>query len=291
MSSVTGSEVAINAFIDQIRPIFDYILVVTACSTCLFTLFLNVLAICVALTLGVLTDLNSVKAIFDPFSQVSKSVYITTSAFTLYPLLLYHSILLTRLFSLYPVASTPSFTLVKVFAFAFCSNALELQSLWVSSMLLSKSQITSMTLVQNQGALWYRNPKMTAEWTMQMADNLYSVSFFLYNLHVRTSSIRSVGGLSERIWQIFYVSVANLVFPLLFNIAQIILITTDRSAYIGTLLFLINHFVTVIGVLCAAVWFSTSEWVRGRKEALVDAADFARWGGDKFQAANDIGGV
>ncbi|KAI6032517.1 hypothetical protein EDC04DRAFT_2898114 [Pisolithus marmoratus] len=339
MSSVTGPEVAINAFIDQIRPCFDYILAGTACSASLFTLLivllgfstkesrrrlvfqLNVLAICVALTLGILTGLTSGKAIVDPFNQVSKSVYITAIVFALYPPLLYDSILLTRLFALYPIASTPSLTLVKIFAFPFCIKCARVVvlSLWLNDYI--KSGLNTQSLVQNQVASWYRNPNITAEWTMQMVDNSYSVSFFLYNLHVRTSSIRRVGGISERIRQIFYISVANFVFPLLFNIAQIILITTDRSPYTGALLLLINNFVTVIGVLCATLWFSGSEWVRGHKESLsddpfslnpssgrvngagrrsenevvvigrsvtLDRADFARWGGDKFRAASNI---
>ncbi|KAI6032521.1 hypothetical protein EDC04DRAFT_3142408 [Pisolithus marmoratus] len=66
------------------------------------------------------------------------------------------------------------------------------------------------------------------------------------------------------------------------------MITTDRSPYTATLLLLIDNFFTVIGVLCATLWFSASEWVRDRKETLADGADFARWGGDKFQAASNI---
>ncbi|KAI6032519.1 hypothetical protein EDC04DRAFT_3142407 [Pisolithus marmoratus] len=342
MSSITGSETTINAFVDQIRPCLGFILAGTACSACLFTLLiillgfstkesrrhlvfrLNVFAICVALTLGIFTCLTSGKAIVDPFNQVSKSVYMTGIVFAVYPPLLYDSILSSRLFALYPVASTPSLTLVKVFAFPFCIKCARVVAvtLWLKGYI--KTGITTLTLVQpeNPGAIWYRNPNSTTEWTMQIMDNLYSVSFFLYNLHIRTSSVRRAGGISERIRQIFYISVANFVFPLLFNIALIVLVTADRSAYAGTLLVLINNFVTVIGVLCATLWFSGSEWVRGHKESLsddmfspnpnsgrangvgkrsenkitviggrsvtLDRADFARRGSDKFQAASSI---
>ncbi|KAI6038867.1 hypothetical protein EDC04DRAFT_1843295 [Pisolithus marmoratus] len=339
MSSITSPEAVINEFTDEIRPSLDYVLASTACSACLFTLLvvlfgfstkesrrrvvfqLNVFAICVALTLGILTGLNSGKAIVDPFNPVSTGVYITAVVFALYPPLLYDSILLARLFALYPVASTPSFILVKIFAFPFCIKCARVVviALWLNDYI--EPGLTTQALVQNQSANWYRNPRMTAEWTMQMADNLYSVSFFLYNLHVRTSSIR-IGGISERIRQIFYISVANFVFPLLFNIVQIILITTDRSPHTGALVLLINNFLAVVGVLCATLWFSGSEWVRSRKEPssddpfplspspcringtdrkceneivvigrrsiTLDTADFARWGGDKFQAATNI---
>ncbi|KAI6032518.1 hypothetical protein EDC04DRAFT_2708828 [Pisolithus marmoratus] len=150
---------------------------------------LNVFVICVALTLGILTGLNSEKAIVDLFNQVSTGVYITAVVFDLYPPLLYDSILLARPFALYPVASTPSFTPVKIFAFPFCIKCARVVviALWLNDYI--KPGLTTQAFVQNQGAKWYRNPRMTAEWTMQMADNLYSVSFFLYNRHVRTSSI------------------------------------------------------------------------------------------------------
>ncbi|KAI6113622.1 hypothetical protein EDD16DRAFT_1709492 [Pisolithus croceorrhizus] len=288
MSSVTGPEVVISEFIDEIRPCFDYTLANTSCSACLFTLLvvllgfstkesrrrvvfqLNVLAICVALTLGILTGLTSGKAVVEPFDQVSTSVYIAAIVFALYPPLLYDSILLTRLFALYPVTSTSSLTLVKIFTFPFCVKCARVVVLTLFLNDYVKSGFTTQALVQNQEASWYRNPKITAEWTMQIADNLYSVSFFLYNLRIRTSLIQRVGGVSERIRQIFYISAANFVFPLIFNVAQIIFITTDRSPYTGALLLLINNYVAVIGVIFATLWFSGSEWVRSHKESLAD---------------------
>ncbi|KAI6102439.1 hypothetical protein EDD16DRAFT_361203 [Pisolithus croceorrhizus] len=341
MSSVTGPETAVNEFIDEIRPCFDYTLVVTACCACMFTLLivllgfstkesrrrmvfqLNVFAICVALTLGILTGVTSGKAVVDPFNQVSTSVYVASIVFALYPPLLYDSILLTRLFALYPVTSTPSLTLVKIFAFPFCVKCARVVVLTLFLDDYVKSGFTTQALVQNQEATWYRNPKIIAEWTMQIADNLYSVSFFLHNLRIRTSLIqRAVGNVSERIRQIFYISAANFVFPLIFNIAQIIFITTDQSPYTGAILLLINNYVTVIGVIFATLWFSGSEWVRSHKEFLaddmfslssnprkvdgadrksedeiivigrrpvtLDAADFACSGGDGSRATGDI---
>ncbi|KAI5985079.1 hypothetical protein EDD15DRAFT_2374579 [Pisolithus albus] len=341
MASVTGSEVAIDEFISEIRPCFDYILAGTACSASLFTLLmvllgfstkesrrrvvfqLNILAICVALTLGVLSGMTSGKAVVDPFNQVSTSVYIAAIVFALYPPLLYDSILLTRLFALYPVSTTPLSTLVKIFVFPFCVKCARVVVLTLFLNDYVNSGFTTQALVQNQEASWYRNPKIIAEWTMQIADNSYSVSFFLYNLRIRASLIqRAAGGVSERIRQIFYISAANFIFPLIFNIAQIIFITTDRSPYTGALLLLINNYVTVIGVIFATLWFSGSEWVRSHKESstddmfllnqnsgradgagrksdneviligrspvTLDSADFAHWGRDRFPTTGDM---
>ncbi|KAI6045884.1 hypothetical protein EDC04DRAFT_2888471 [Pisolithus marmoratus] len=264
MSSVTGSEVAIDTFIDEIRPSFNYIVADAACSGCLFTLLV--------VLLGFSTKESRRRLVFQlNWEGNSRPVQSGVNE----SLLLLLSSLSTRRY-------------LKIFAFPFCIKCARVAvlALWFNDYVKFGSTIQA--LVQNQGAIWYRNRNMTAEWTMQTADNLYSVSFFLYNLHVRTSSIRSVSGISERIRQIFYISAANFVFPLLFNIAQIILITADRSPYTGSLVLLINNFVTVIGILCATLWLSGSEWVRGHKEALADAEDFARWGGDRFHAASDV---
>lgn len=285
MSSVTGSESTINAFVDAIHPSFDYLLSCTAFSACLFTLLvvlfafstkesrrrvvfrLNVFAICLTLILGILTGLSNGKAITDPFDQVSKNVYIATAAFAVIPPLLYDSILLSRLFALYPVSSTPPATLLKIFAFPFCVKCARIVVISVGLSNYVRSGLNTSSLVQDQLATWFRNPMPIAEWSMQVADNLYSVSLFLYNLHVRTAPVhRTASGIADRIRQIFYISVANFVFPLVFNIAQIVSVTTDHSPTTGAVLVLINNYVTVMGVLCATLWFSGTEWVRAHNQ-------------------------
>ncbi|KAI6146226.1 hypothetical protein BKA82DRAFT_761960 [Pisolithus tinctorius] len=70
------------------------------------------------------------------------------------------------------------------------------------------------------------------------------------------------------IHQIFYVSATNFVFPLTFSIVLIIFITTTQFLVTCRLLLLINNYITVMGVLCATVWFSRFEWVRARNEPL-----------------------
>ncbi|KAI6154174.1 hypothetical protein BKA82DRAFT_4098375 [Pisolithus tinctorius] len=288
MSSVAGSETIINDFIAAIHPNFDYVLTDTAFSACLFTLLivlfafstkesrrrlvfrLNVLAICVALALGIFSSLVSGRAIIDPFNQVSKGVYIASIVFAVFPPVLYDSILLTRLFALYPISNTPRTTLIKIFAFPFCVKCARVIVLSFGVNDYVSSALNTTGLEQEEAAAWFRNPFMVSEWTMQIADNLYSVSFFLYNLHARTSSVKRAGGVAERIRQIFYISLANFVFPLIFNIAQIICITTDRNPTTGVMLLTMNNYITVMGVLCATLWFSGTEWVRACNESLSD---------------------
>ncbi|KAI6148155.1 hypothetical protein BKA82DRAFT_35363 [Pisolithus tinctorius] len=242
MSSVTGLETTLNGFVDEIRQNFNYVLAGIACSSRLFTLLvwllgfsskesrrrvvfqLNVLVIviCVALTLGILVGLTSEKAIIDGYNQVSKSVYIAAITFALYPPLLSDSILLIRL-----LRSTLSLARLQSPQSA-ADGAFYRPSSWTN---LSNLGLTTQALVQNQEAAWYRYPKIIAEWAMEII-----LCQYLPKQPPCTHVIDKKGDLSEDIRQILYISVANFVFPLMFNIAQIILIMADRSPNAGVLL-------------------------------------------------------
>ncbi|KAI5998186.1 hypothetical protein EDD15DRAFT_301149 [Pisolithus albus] len=281
MSSATDSETIINDYIEGIRPAFVILITNTAFSSSLFTLLvvllalstkesrrrvvfrLNVLAICIVLTMAVLVGYGDGKIVLNEIDQLSTALYIASMALTVFPPLLSDSILLTRLFALYPLASTSLVTLLKIFAFPFCVKCARIV------VLTFYLKDYSTALITGNGNPWYRNPNLIAEWAMQIADNTYSVTLFLYNLRLRTSSMKR-GGMPARIRQIFYISAANFVFPLLFNIVLIICIATVQSFDAAALLLLINNYVTVMGVLCATVWFSRSEWVRSRNEPLSD---------------------
>ncbi|KAI6102964.1 hypothetical protein F5141DRAFT_241449 [Pisolithus sp. B1] len=276
MSSVIDSEATINAFIDTIRPNFDYIITISAFSACLFTLFvlllalstkesrrrvvfrLNVLAICIALTTSILAGLSNGKAIIDPFNPVLTNIFIAASAFVYFPPLLYDSILLTRVCALYPPSSTPPATLLKIFAFPFCVKCARAVfiTLCIKNIIRSVTATATGVLVQDVATIWFRNPNIISEWTLQILDNMYSVSLFLYNLRVRARPLKG-GGIPNRIYQVFCVSVANFIFPVALNITLLIFVTSDHTLDTdGGLLLLINNYVTVIGVLCATIWFS-----------------------------------
>ncbi|KAI5997357.1 hypothetical protein EDC04DRAFT_2585116 [Pisolithus marmoratus] len=282
MSQTATSQLIISNFVDTIRPPFEFIVGVTALSSCLVTLLvilflfsthesrrrpvfcLNVIAISTAVVLSILTGITSGRAIFDPFSPTGEGIYVATIFFAIFPPVFYDSILLTRLLALYPVNVTPGSTLFKMFIFPVCIKCSRLISLYLREFVQSTKVLQS--LEQHAQATWYRNPYITAEWTMQMLDNLYSVSIFLYNLHTRTSRVKYC---ERRIQQIVFISVTNFVLPLFLNAVQIVCITTSHSFATGTMVLLTNNYVSVIGVLCATIWFSGSEWVRNNQRTTV----------------------
>ncbi|KAL4074923.1 hypothetical protein V8B97DRAFT_2022549 [Scleroderma yunnanense] len=290
--SADSAEAIITSFVDEIHDPFTFVSVITPLCACLVTLLvvlfvfstrelrrrlifrLNVIAICFALALGVLNFIVSGSAILRPFKPVSQSLYTATIVAAVFPPVFYDSILLTRLLALYPVDRTPLPTLIGILTFPVCVKCARLTvlSLYIRQYIGSSPDLA--TLTAHAQATWFRNPYVTAEWTLQMFDNLYSSGLFLYQLHTQSSgmsivksssytySLPGVGTIGRRIRQIFYISGANFVFPVMFNIGQIICITTDSSYYIGTMLLLSNTYVSVIGVLCATIWVSGGDYVR-----------------------------
>lgn len=284
-------------FVENIRDPFTFAFVITSLCACLLTLLvvlfvfstrelrrrlifrLNVISICFALTLGVLNFIVSGGAILRPFDPIPQSLYITTIVAALFPPVFYDSILLTRLLALYPVDRTPFPVLIRILAFPICVKCgrLVVLSLYILHYVNESRDLA--TFKAHAQATWYRNPFITTEWTLQMFDNLYSSGLFMYQLYTQSAqmspvgygshvfSFPEVGSIGRRIREIFYISVANFVFPVLFNVGQIICITSDPSFYVGTLLLLVNTYVSVIGVLFATIWVSGGEYVRRQTAA------------------------
>ncbi|KAI6152520.1 hypothetical protein BKA82DRAFT_763847 [Pisolithus tinctorius] len=273
ISSTADSRAIINGFVNAIRPCFIFAVADVALSASLFTLFVFLLALSTkesrrrtvfrlnvfAISLGLNDD------ILGQGYWLPNSIPDAAAAFNIFPPLLCDSILLTRLFALYPLSSTPRITLLKIFAFPFCIKCARVV---VLVRFLVDIYVHAWSAIGTDFNPISHNPNLIAELSMQIADNMYSVSLFLYSLHARTGSIRRAGGMSTRIRKIFYISAANFVFPLIFNIVLIIFITTTQLFVTSALLLLINNFVTVMGVLCATLWFSRSEWVRNSPRAI-----------------------
>ncbi|KAI0365824.1 hypothetical protein BV20DRAFT_1056099 [Pilatotrama ljubarskyi] len=105
------------------------------------------------------------------------------------------------------------------------------------------------------------------EWFLQVFDTTYVSILFLAKLQPHTygrdrvvrsaSTVSSTKSYSSRLRTLFWIATSNFVFPVLLNLAQLILVFRDRDFIHGTLVFLVNTYVVVIGVLLATVW-STS---------------------------------
>ncbi|KIK29944.1 hypothetical protein PISMIDRAFT_671912 [Pisolithus microcarpus 441] len=183
MPSATDAESIINEYVKHIQPFFLILVANTALSASLFTLLvvlltlstkesrrrpvfrLNVLAICIALTMGIMFGFGDAKGILKGANQLSAAYYLTSMAFIIFAPLLSDSILLTRLFALYPLSSTSWVTLLKIYAFPFCVKCARIVVLILFLNDYSKIFIT------RDGIALFSNPNLIAEWALQIADN------------------------------------------------------------------------------------------------------------------------
>lgn len=283
MSESPEIQAVITGFIDAIRPQYVLVVAVAPFCGCLLTLLavlfafstpasrsllvfkLNAIAILVALVTGILNGYINALGLLEPFaSDATVSLCFTFAFFTLCSPLFYDSILLLRLLAFYPIRSTPLSTLARVLAIPVlvkCGRLVCL-SLFLHGYYVSSVKYGPVTD-------WFRNPYVTSEWVLQVTDNMYSCGFFLYKLYIRSSEISNFGSGSTMvrlIRNIFFISCANFVFPVLFNIAQITCITIDRSYLTATLLVLINGYVSVIGVLGATIWARAQSYTQESRE-------------------------
>ncbi|KAI1795277.1 hypothetical protein LXA43DRAFT_1108278 [Ganoderma leucocontextum] len=126
------------------------------------------------------------------------------------------------------------------------------------------------------GPVSWSLPYAKVEWFLQVFDDSYVSCLFLLRLRegrklairtepqvsvvtnrrIRTSPSRTLS--AARIKALFWIAVFNFVFPVLFNIAQLILIFNDRNFVHGTMVQFANNFLLVTSVLFATIWCSES---------------------------------
>ncbi|KAI5981428.1 hypothetical protein EDD15DRAFT_375195 [Pisolithus albus] len=137
MSSVTYPESIINDYVEFMQPVFVTLIVNAAFSASLFTLLvvllalstkesrrrlvfrLNVFAICIALTMGIVVGFCDGKLLLMLYLPPS-ALSVTSMALVVFLPFFSDSILLTRLFAIYPLSCTSWVTLLKIFTFPFC---------------------------------------------------------------------------------------------------------------------------------------------------------------------------
>lgn len=66
----------------------------------------------------------------------------------------------------------------------------------------------------------------------------------------------------DRLRTLFWISVSNFVFPVILNLAQLILAFRNPNFLDGAYVLIVNNYISVIGVLLATIW-STSTKVQG----------------------------
>lgn len=165
--------------------------------------------------------------------------------------------LLLRLAAVYPPNKQQKLATVSIFAFPVLVKIARLVMIILYTRIfwndLSGNGISS-TLVSAVTA-----PYTKAEWFLQIFDNAYLSGMFLFKLRssLGTSlavTTKSSTSITNRIRTLFWIASTNFVFPVAFNIAQVVVMYRSSSAITASYLMWTNIYVSIVGVVYATVW-------------------------------------
>ncbi|KAG6834411.1 hypothetical protein H0H93_009784 [Arthromyces matolae] len=174
--------------------------------------------------------------------------------------------------------TTPRSTFVKVLTFPVLVKCGRLAS--ISLFLRQMNQTNGQgSIAILAGQLWFRNPYMISEWSLQVADNLYSTLFLFWKLRKfyrgsETGFRVQSRSLLARLRGIFVIALANFVFPLFMNVTQLVLIVRDKDYARGTEVLFANLYISIVGVLFATVWASGRAWGHSSTSESSDISSF-----------------
>jgi hypothetical protein len=108
-----------------------------------------------------------------------------------------------------------------------------------------------------------------SSWILEMADNGYISILFLWRLNERAhifdrSKIGAAkergASISGRLQSLFWITSTNFIFPLIFNLCQIILLFVADDLLLAASVENVNIYVSIICCVFASIWASTSSF-------------------------------
>ncbi|KAF9467113.1 hypothetical protein BDZ94DRAFT_1249604 [Collybia nuda] len=264
-----------------IRPSLNFILILTPLGSILVPVILvlfffstkdsrrhpvfilNILACCSGIFEAGLNAALETKQIIYPNEPVSPTLLTAVIAFAIVSPVFIDSILLFRLLAFFPRPQTPRHTLAAILATPIlvkCGRFIAVV-LYLHTFTHSSGKLPSVLLAAQ--STWPRNPYIMTEFILQMVDNFYASAFFLYKLyqfqHEGKTDTRS-RTLISHIRALFLIALGNFIFPVIMNIASIVLIATDPSFINGSSILLSNNYVAILGVVFATIWTNRQNW-------------------------------
>ncbi|KLO08017.1 hypothetical protein SCHPADRAFT_623851 [Schizopora paradoxa] len=232
---------------------------------------LNVVTLVLALAVGTILDYRSVTAILSPQRHIPISFNIAVGTLGVVQYILIDTTLLLRLLSVYPLSFVGRKRFILVAITPVILKVLRVVNLIIFIVMLARAA-QSNDSTTNVEKIWTHSPYLKIEWIAQSVDNAYASSLFLFSLSRRRNSRHDSGEVSfgratfaQRLRVIFWFAVYSFVFPLLFSIAQLVIIFR-LSVDLSTMnqIILVNTSVAVIGVVYATVWVESEAWIEER---------------------------
>ncbi|PIL26386.1 hypothetical protein GSI_12143 [Ganoderma sinense ZZ0214-1] len=131
------------------------------------------------------------------------------------------------------------------------------------------------TIAGQSAAVW-GSPFAKSELSLQLLDDVYVSTLFLLKIHtgVRFSGKQlrrhssdpqvafSQGSYGARLQTLFWIALSNFVFPVIFDVAQLVLIFRNPNYVEGSYVIIVNSYVSILGVLFSTIWASGATQLR-----------------------------
>lgn len=219
---------------------------------------LNVIAIILAFTAGVMIDSLAIHSMLSPLNPWPPSINIAIGIIGAFQSILVDLILLLRLTLIYPYTIVGPKRFALVTALPVLLKIARLVNMFIFIKVLADAA-RGPTGSENIAVVWATTPYLKIEWSAQLVDNAYASIAFLWAIRLRRNYRSSEVSLrrttfGQRLRTLFYIAVSNFVFPSLLSLAQLVVVY--KNVYVLTVneIVLVNTMVAVIGVVFATVW-------------------------------------
>ncbi|GJE92706.1 hypothetical protein PsYK624_088620 [Phanerochaete sordida] len=285
----------IEAFAEAIRPPIIFLLLTVIFASMLIPILitllwlstpatrrqpifiLNVISILIGIGIGIWSSYNDLFAILNPTVPINNTANAVVGVVLPLAPWIAELVLAYRLVVVFPPARTPRWKLAAIFAFPVAVKLARLGCniafwrVWFREVEHSPSPLMAVEDIGLRNFLYSR-----AELFLQIFDNGYLSLVFIWKLHrghifqSRDGQRVTFGGgrsLTSRLKMLFWIAIGNFIIPVMFSMAIAIDVLVDPNYPIHlSSLFVSNYYVSIIGVVFATVW-STSTLVKKDEES------------------------
>ncbi|KAF9257121.1 hypothetical protein L218DRAFT_936093 [Marasmius fiardii PR-910] len=246
-------------------PLLGMLFLLSTPTTRRMPIFLmNVLAVTMGIVTGIMNFRIYIWRIYYPFihDPMGKSLQIAYMAMIFFLPILMDCILAYRLTAVFPRRITPDRILVIIFVPILLLKIARLTN-GLAFMIAFGTGDWSGRLFQT---LWDHRPYVKIEWILQVIDNCYTSSLFLWQLwacqsrqkgsgcHFVVEQASTTTRRVNTLKHLFYLALSSFVFPCLISIVQVSIAFHNHNYNLASYLFIVNLYFEIICVLFATIW-------------------------------------
>lgn len=234
---------------------------------------LNVLAISLGVVVGVLCNHLSIKNIMSPTSGVSATEDFLFSIIYVWMPWITEAILLLRVIVVFRSACVPvlHMFLLLVFPILFKVTRAVINILFLLKLKAVTVDTGSNTLNQFSATVSVGKGLIKMGWILELIDNGYISALFLWRLAMQAHAFDDIqvtsiysnhsspeNSFTNKLQTLFWIASTNFVFPTIFGLVQVIVLTIDKCIFVATYLDMVNLYISVISTVFATIWAATN---------------------------------